>query len=51
MASADGEDHPNTNNVFNNFHTFLQQTLAAGQSDRLSNHPLTQSLLQQLPTQ
>jgi tetratricopeptide (TPR) repeat protein len=43
-----GENHPNTITVFNNFRTCLQQALAAGQGDRLSEHPLTQSLLQQL---
>jgi tetratricopeptide (TPR) repeat protein len=45
-----GENHPHTTTVWNNFCTCLQQALEAGQSDRLSNHPLTQSILQQLRT-
>jgi tetratricopeptide (TPR) repeat protein len=43
-----GEEHPNTTNAFNNFYTYLQKALAAGQGDRLSDHPLTQALLAQL---
>jgi tetratricopeptide (TPR) repeat protein len=50
LFSRLGEGHPTTITVLNNFNTCLQQALEAGQSDRLSDHPLTQSILQQLRT-
>ena len=43
-----GEDHPNTKTFLNNFNTCLQKAIEAGQGDQLSDHPFTQSLLQQL---
>ncbi|MBW4517949.1 MAG: tetratricopeptide repeat protein [Timaviella obliquedivisa GSE-PSE-MK23-08B] len=45
-----GESHPNMTIVFSNLYTCLQQSLEAGHGDRLSDHSLTQSLLQQLRT-
>jgi tetratricopeptide (TPR) repeat protein len=50
LFSRLGKNHPNTTTVLNNFYTCLDQALEAGQSDRLSDHPLTQSVLQQLRT-
>ena len=46
-----GENHPNTQTGRNNFVYCLQQALAAGQADSLSDHPLTQQLLAQLQFQ
>ncbi len=46
LLSLLGENHPTTTTVFNNFIAFLQQALKAGQGDRLSDHPLTQAILQ-----
>ena len=43
-----GEDHPNTKTGLNNFYTCLQEAIEAGQGDQLSDHPFTQTLLQQL---
>ena len=43
-----GQEHPTTQVVLKNFVTCLQDAIAANQSDRLSNHPLTQDILTQL---
>mgnify|MGYP006284598619 CR=1 FL=1 len=43
-----GEDHPNTRTVLNNFVEYLRQVIEVRQSDILSDHPLTQAILQQL---
>jgi tetratricopeptide (TPR) repeat protein len=43
-----GQDHPNTQTVQANFRTFVQTVIAAGRTAELSDHPLTQSLLQEL---
>ncbi|NEQ34652.1 MAG: tetratricopeptide repeat protein, partial [Leptolyngbya sp. SIO4C5] len=41
-----GPDHPNTRTGIDNFAGCLQQAIAAGQVGQLSDHPLTQWLLQ-----
>ncbi len=41
-----GQDHPNTRTGINNFAGCLQQAIAAGQVGQLSDHRLTQGLLQ-----
>ncbi|MCU0523379.1 MAG: tetratricopeptide repeat protein [Elainella sp. Prado103] len=46
-----GVDHPNTKTAWQNFLYCLQQAIATGQSDRLSDHPITQDLLKQLTTE
>lgn len=43
-----GEDHPNTQTVRRNFILFLREVLQAGQTDQLSDHPLTQATLENL---
>ena len=43
-----GENHPNTQTCKQNFLSLLQQVTAAGQTAQLSNHPLTQAVLQAL---
>jgi Flp pilus assembly protein TadD len=43
-----GEDHPNTRTVINNLEFFIQQVHQSGQADQLSDHPFTQSSLQQI---
>jgi tetratricopeptide (TPR) repeat protein len=43
-----GEDHPNTQTVINNLAVFIQQVHQSGQADQLSDHPFTQSILQQI---
>ncbi len=43
-----GEDHPNTQTVISNFNFFVQQVYQSGQADRLSEHPFTRSILQQI---
>ena len=43
-----GENHPNTQTVRSNFINFLQQAISAGQDSQLSQHPITQAILQQL---
>ena len=48
LLQALGQEHPNTQSGINNFVGCLQQALAAGQGDSLSDHPLTQQLLEQL---
>jgi hypothetical protein len=43
-----GQDHPNTQTFLRNFRRFVQTVIAAGRAAELSDHPLTQSLLQEL---
>lgn len=43
-----GENHPNTQKVWSNFIYFLREAMSAGQDSQLSQHPTTQSILQQL---
>jgi tetratricopeptide (TPR) repeat protein len=43
-----GQDHPNTKAGFSNFRIFVQTVLEADRAADLSDHPLTQSILQQL---
>ncbi len=43
-----GEEHPNTRTTWSNFIYFLQEAMSAGQESKLSQHPTTQSILQQL---
>lgn len=43
-----GQAHPNTQIVSGNFQQFLQNVIAADRTAELSDHPLTQSILQQL---
>lgn len=43
-----GAKHPNTQACKQNFLNLLQQATAAGQTAQLSDHPLTQALLQQI---
>lgn len=43
-----GANHPNTQTCKQNFLSLLQQATAAGQTAQLSDHPLTQALLQQI---
>ncbi len=43
-----GEDHPNTQTAWANFHYLRPQALAHGSADSLSPHPLTQQLLQEI---
>ncbi|XGV87986.1 MAG: tetratricopeptide repeat protein [Limnothrix sp. BL-A-16] len=43
-----GQDHPNTQTGQKNFRIFVQTILEADRAADLSDHPLTQSLLQQL---
>jgi tetratricopeptide (TPR) repeat protein len=43
-----GKNHPDTQRVCRNFINFLQQAMSAGQDSQLSQHPITQALLQQL---
>ena len=45
-----GQDHPKTHMVQQYFHYFIQTALQQGRAAELSDHPLTQSLLQQLTT-
>ena len=46
-----GKNHPNTQTVLDNFVGFLQSVVAAGQAPMLSDHPVTQALLQQVQGQ
>ncbi|NJL85060.1 MAG: tetratricopeptide repeat protein [Leptolyngbyaceae cyanobacterium SM1_1_3] len=48
LLQALGLDHPNTQTVINNFVGCLQQAVAAGEAEQLSDHPLTQALLKAL---
>jgi tetratricopeptide (TPR) repeat protein len=50
LFSRLGKNHPLAVDGLSNFYTCLQQALEAGQGDRLSDHPLTQAILQQLRT-
>jgi tetratricopeptide (TPR) repeat protein len=43
-----GENHPNTQTSLGNLLACLNQAIQSGQENTLSNHPLTQHLLQQL---
>ena len=43
-----GETHPNTQTVWGNFIEFLRQVIQAGQTAQLSEHPMTQDVLEQL---
>ncbi len=43
-----GQDHPNTQTVLGNFRIFVKTVLKADRAADLSDHPLTQSILQQL---
>jgi hypothetical protein len=43
-----GTQHPTTQQVLENFRSLLQEAIAAEQTTQLSNHPLTQNVLQQL---
>jgi tetratricopeptide (TPR) repeat protein len=43
-----GQDHPKTQTVQENFRIFVQTVIKADRAADLSDHPLTQSLLQQL---
>jgi len=45
-----GQDHPNTQTVLGNFRVFVQTVIEADRAAELSDHPLTQSILQQLTT-
>ncbi len=46
-----GAKHPHTQTVFGNLKEFLRQTIAANRTAELSDHSLTQNLLQQLQTE
>ncbi|NJN57131.1 MAG: hypothetical protein HC879_06305 [Leptolyngbyaceae cyanobacterium SL_5_9] len=48
MFNALGTDHPNSQQGWQNFLTFLSQTIQTGQTAQLSDHPLTQDLLRQM---
>ena len=43
-----GDNHPNTQTVWSNFIYCLREAISAGQDSQLSQHPTTQSILQQL---
>ncbi|MBW4520821.1 MAG: tetratricopeptide repeat protein [Scytolyngbya sp. HA4215-MV1] len=43
-----GNNHPLTRSVYQSFWLFLQQVIQLGQTVQLSDHPTTQSLLQQI---
>jgi len=43
-----GAEHPNTQATVQDFLFFLQTVMQAGETGRLSNHPLTQELLRQI---
>lgn len=43
-----GETHPNTQTVWGNFIQFLQQAVQNNCTSKLSEHPVTRSILQQL---
>ncbi|XPM60929.2 MAG: tetratricopeptide repeat protein [Leptolyngbya sp. IPPAS B-1204] len=45
------DQHPYTQETIRRFTAFLRQTIAANRTAELSNHPLTQNLLQQLQTE
>jgi hypothetical protein len=43
-----GENHPRTQTAWKNFVYLVQQAIDAGKAGNLSDHPMTQALLQQL---
>ncbi|MGD2183211.1 tetratricopeptide repeat protein [Lusitaniella coriacea] len=43
-----GQNHPNTQTVLNNFYQFLVKVTREGQRSRLSNHPWTVLMLEQI---
>lgn len=43
-----GETHPNTQTVQRNFLSFLQEVIAAEQTAQLSDHPVTQQMIEEL---
>ena len=43
-----GKNHRQTQTVWSNFIYFLREAMSAGQDSQLSQHPTTQSILQQL---
>jgi len=43
-----GDNHPDTQTAWSNFIYFLQQAISTGQDSQLSQHPITQAILQQL---
>ena len=43
-----GKTHPDTQTVWRNFLSFLQQVIQAAQTAQLSNHPITQGAIEQL---
>ena len=45
FSKALPENHPSLKTVYNNFKTFIQAVLEAGQADQLSDHPVTQALI------
>ncbi len=47
FMQALGQDHPNTQTVLGNFLYFIQQAVENGQAAALSNHPITQAILEQ----
>jgi tetratricopeptide (TPR) repeat protein len=46
-----GENHPNTQTSWSNFVTLIQQVMTQGQESQLSDHPVTQSVLQEVKKQ
>jgi tetratricopeptide (TPR) repeat protein len=51
LISNLGENHPNTCGAWSSFVTLIQQAITQGQESLLSDHPLTQSLLQEMKKQ
>jgi tetratricopeptide (TPR) repeat protein len=43
-----GENHPHTQTVRGNFRYLVQQAVEAGQAGELSDHPMTQAILQKM---
>ncbi|HAG80666.1 MAG TPA: hypothetical protein DCL61_05730, partial [Cyanobacteria bacterium UBA12227] len=50
LVSQLGANHPNTQTCKQNFLNLLNQAFTAGQAAQLSDHPLTQAVLQQIRT-
>jgi len=48
LVKALPENHPHIKGGFSNFRGMVQAALEAGQADQLSDHPTTQTVLQQL---
>ena len=46
-----GQDHPNTQTVLNNFVAILRKVVETNQTDQLSDHPLTQAILESLQSE